>query len=63
MQQLIGQWLEDNVQVTANVTCPNNEPLKQDDTFICTAVIQDGLTLTIQVTQTDNQGGIDLELT
>ncbi|HEY5520416.1 MAG TPA: DUF4333 domain-containing protein [Candidatus Limnocylindrales bacterium] len=63
VQQLIGQWLEDNVQATANVTCPNNEPLKQDDTFTCTAVTQDGLTLKIQVTQTDNQGGVDFELT
>ncbi len=63
MQQLIGQRLEDNVQVTANVTCPNNQPLKQDDTFTCTAVTQDGLALTIPVTQTGNQGEVDLELT
>ncbi len=62
VQQLIGQWLEDNVQVTANVTCPNNEPMKLDDTFTCSAVTQDGLTLTIQVTQTDNQGGVDFDI-
>ena len=62
LQQVLGQWLEDNAQVTANVTCPNNEPLKQGDTFTCTAVTQDGLTLTIKVIQTDNQGGFYPEL-
>jgi len=62
LQQVLGQWLDDNAQVTANVTCPTNEPLKQGDTFTCTAVTQDGLTLTIKVIQTDNQGGFYPEL-
>jgi len=36
--------------------------MKLDDTFTCSAVTQDGLTLTIQVTQTDNQGGVDFDI-
>jgi len=62
LQQLVEQWLENNAQVTANVTCPNNEPIRQDTTFTCAAVTGDGLTLTVQVTETDNQGNVDLEL-
>lgn len=62
LQQVLGQWLEDNAQVTANVTCPNNEPLKQGESFTCSAVTDDGLTLTIKVTETDSQGGFYPEL-
>ena len=63
LQSLIESWLEDNAQVTANVTCPQNEPIRQGDVFTCTAVTQDGLTLVVQVTQTDNSGNVDLALT
>ena len=62
LQQVLAQWLDDNAQVTATVACPNNEPLKQGQSFTCNAVTDDGLTLTIKVTETDNQGGFYPEL-
>jgi hypothetical protein len=58
LEDQIEQWFQSGAQVTTTVTCPDNEPLQQGDTFKCTALTNDGLTLTVQVTQTDNTGGV-----
>jgi hypothetical protein len=57
VQLTVEQSLKDNAGVSATVTCPQR-PMKQGDVFKCTGTTQDGTTLLIQVTQTDNAGHI-----
>jgi hypothetical protein len=59
LEQVIsaGITTQTGVAVTS-VNCPNNRPLKTGDTFDCTATTADGATLTITVTQTDDQGNV-----
>jgi hypothetical protein len=40
------------------VSCPDDVPAEAGRTFDCTATNPDGTTLTIQVTQTDDQGRV-----
>jgi hypothetical protein len=58
LEQEIEAWFQDGAQITTDVTCPANEPIKQGDVFNCTAHTPDGLTLTVQVTQTDGSGTV-----
>jgi uncharacterized protein DUF4333 len=61
LQSVIASGLNDN-GITATVTCPDNRPLQQGDVFTCQAVTDDGLGLTVQVTQTDNTGNVNWQL-
>lgn len=48
----------------ASVTCPtDSRPLKSGDTFECTGTPKGGGSLTVKVTQKDDQGNINWELT
>ena len=58
LEQAIEDWFQSGAQIGTTVTCPADVPLKQGDVFRCTAVTNDGLTLTVQVTQTDASGGV-----
>lgn len=62
LQQVIADGLQQQAGVTATVTCPDNQPLQQGNTFQCTALTQDGLNLQIQVTQTDNAGNVNWQV-
>ena len=62
LQQVIEDGLQQQAGVTATVTCPDNQPLQQGNTFQCTAVTQDGSNLQIQVTQTDASGNVNWQV-
>jgi hypothetical protein len=47
----------------STIDCPSGRPLLAGDTFTCTATTDDGTTLTITVTQKDNQGNVSWEVT
>jgi hypothetical protein len=47
----------------STIDCPSGRPLQTGDTFTCTATTDDGTTLQITVTQTDNQGNVHWEVT
>jgi hypothetical protein len=51
-----------NVNLT-EVDCPDDRPIRQGDVFECTAITEDGRTLTITVTQNDDQGNVNWEVT
>ena len=40
------------------VDCPDDEPAAAGATFQCTATSADGKTITVEVTQTDDQGNV-----
>jgi len=61
LQQIVESGLQDN-GITANVTCPNNEPIQQGHSFDCQAVTQDELTVTILITQSDNSGTVQWQI-
>ena len=63
LQQVIADGLLEQAGVTATVVCPADRPIKLGDVFTCTAATQDGQTLTITVTQTDDQGNVHWEVT
>jgi hypothetical protein len=63
LQQKITAGLQQQVQVDAVVTCPDDRPIKQGDTFTCTAVTTDGTNLTITVVQKDNSGNVTWNVT
>lgn len=47
----------------ASAECPENRPMLTGDTFDCTAVVEDGTQLTVAVTQQDDNGSIQFEVT
>jgi translation initiation factor IF-1 len=46
-----------------SVDCPDDEPAKAGATFQCSATSAAGKTLTIEVTQTDDQGNVTWKAT
>jgi hypothetical protein len=54
----IASWISDQGGGIATVTCPDDRPLRQGDTFQCEAALEDGSTVTLQVTQTDDTGNV-----
>jgi hypothetical protein len=46
----------------ASVSCPDDVPAEAGRTFDCTATNPDGTTLTIEVTQTDDQGRVSYKV-
>jgi hypothetical protein len=44
------------------VSCPDDVPAEAGRTFNCTATNPDGTTLTLEVTQTDDQGHVTYEV-
>jgi hypothetical protein len=63
LQTEIANGLQQQAGVTAQVTCPDDRPLKQGDTFTCTAVTSDGTNITISVVQTDDTGHVNWNVT
>ncbi len=61
LQQEVESGLLDN-GITATVTCPDNQPIEKGATFECHAITDDGVTVTILITQTDSSGNIDWQL-
>ena len=61
LQQEVESGLATN-GITATVTCPDNQAIRQGGTFNCQALTPDGLSLTILITMTDNTGQIDWKL-
>ena len=58
LEAAITTWIADQGSGDATVTCPDDRPLQQGDTFQCVATFADGSTVTLQVTQTDNAGNV-----
>jgi hypothetical protein len=56
-----GVEAQTGVEITS-IDCPPNRDVEEGDTFDCTATIEDGNSLTIKVTQTDDQGNINWEV-
>ena len=59
LQSEIAAWLQTNYQVTADVSCPDDRPIKQGDVITCTAVTDGGQSLTLQVMQEDDAGNVN----
>jgi hypothetical protein len=62
LQRTITSGLQEQAQVAATVSCPDDRPIKAGDVFQCQAVTEDGTTLTIQVTQTDDTGHVNWQV-
>jgi len=63
LQNSIAQWLQANYGETATVSCPGDRPIQLGDVFNCTATTDSGITVTLQVTQTDNAGHVSFNIT
>ncbi len=61
-QQIVGEFQQE-AGVTVSVTCPGDQPIQQGNVFVCTAVAVDGTNLVITVTQTDNAGNVNWQIT
>jgi hypothetical protein len=48
--------------VVTDVTCPDR-PIQLGDVFTCQASTEDGQNVVVTVTQTDDQGNVDWEIT
>ena len=48
--------------VVSEVTCPDR-PIQLNDMFTCQASTEDGQNVVVTVTQTDDQGNVDWEVT
>jgi hypothetical protein len=62
LESSIASWIEQQGAGTSTVTCPDDRPLQQGDVFECQAVLADGQTVTLQVTQTDNNGNVTWDI-
>lgn len=63
-QTEIAKGIEEQTGATGvAVTCPESVPIEQGSTFNCTATTGDGQSATVTVTQTDDQGNINWEIT
>jgi hypothetical protein len=64
LEQVISQGFQEQTQhsLTA-IDCPSDRPLQQGDTFTCDATTDDGESLVITVTQTDNAGNVHWSIT
>jgi hypothetical protein len=61
-EQEIAKGIQEQTGETATVECPEPVEMKQGGTFICTATFTSGLTGTISVEQTDDQGNVNWQL-
>ena len=58
LERELASWIEQQGSGASTVSCPDDRPLQQGDTFQCTATFPDGSTATFQVTQTDSAGNV-----
>ncbi len=58
-QQIKQDFYEQTNVALAEIDCPSDRPLLQGDTFTCAATTELDESLTISVTQTDNQGHVN----
>jgi Tfp pilus assembly protein PilP len=64
LEDQIKQGVEAQTDVTVrSVECPDDVAPEAGSTFECTATADDGSTATITVTQKDDQGNVDWEIT
>jgi hypothetical protein len=66
--QVLEQKITQDFQVQTQhslttIDCPSDRPLQQGDTFTCSATTDDGESLVITVTQTDNAGNVHWSVT
>lgn len=60
--RFIAGWLAEKHGIATTVTCPDDRPVKAEDTFICKATTGDGEVLVIDTTQKDDQGNLTFKL-
>ena len=58
-QTITQQFYEQTNVALASLDCPSDRPLLQGDTFTCSATTELDESLTISVTQTDDQGHVN----
>jgi hypothetical protein len=58
LESEISSWVLQTAGEPGVVTCPDDRPIQQGDTFQCVVTFGDGSTATLQVTQTDNSGNV-----
>lgn len=61
--QLKSQFEEQTDSVLASVECPNDVKAEAGGTFECTAEDESGATFTLTITQVNDQGRVDWEVT
>ncbi len=63
LEEVISTQFEQQTGVgLTSISCPDDTPIEQGNTFQCTATAADGQTLTMQVTQTDDAGRVNWEV-
>ncbi len=63
-ERVIAAGIEEQTGATGvQVSCPEDVPMEQGNVFTCTATTADGETGTVTVTQTDDDGNVDWEVT
>jgi|SRR5918995_7547601 hypothetical protein len=62
LQTEIASGFQEQTGIAVTVSCPDDRPLQQGDTFTCTAAAADGQSYTIQVTQTDAAGNVNWQV-
>lgn len=64
LEQSIKDGVAEQTGVTlTDIDCPDDRPLKQGDQFTCSATSDAGAQVEITVTQTDDKGNVDWEVT
>jgi hypothetical protein len=64
LEQKISQdFLQQTQHSLTSIDCPADRPIQQGDTFTCSATTDDGASLVITVTQTDNAGNVHWSVT
>jgi hypothetical protein len=64
LEQVIKDGVAQQTGVTlTDVSCPDDRPLKQGDEFTCSATAADGAAVVISVTQTDDKGNVNWQVT
>ena len=62
LQERLAQDLRTQYQTTFTVSCPDQIEVGKGNDFRCTAEGEDGTTLTLQMTQVDDQASVTYEI-
>jgi Domain of unknown function (DUF4333) len=62
LDQKLATAMQTQLDVQGVVSCPDDVPAEAGRVFNCTATTPDGTNMTIQVTQTDDQGTVTFKV-
>ncbi len=64
LEEVISQGYQERLGVgLTTIDCPADRPIQQGDTFTCAATTDQGESIVITVTQTDNAGTVHWQVT